>query len=250
MTVAAMLTLQPAGPRAPNEAERTPHVNPTAEDITRALAIVKRDPNLAEERRIKTLKWNASSDRKPWSVPSWLTWIAGLFDWLGQSTRILVWGAMLALTGALGVYLLRTFQAARLPVGASRLVAPTHVRDLDIRPETLPRDLGAAARSLWDAGEHRAALSLLYRGLLSRLTHVHGLPIRDSTTEGDCLSLATGRLPLARREYVSQLVGVWQRYVYGGTDVQTAIVHRLCDGFAGALDASRGPEPSGQEAAG
>jgi hypothetical protein len=225
-------------------------VNPTAEDITRALAIVKRDPNLAEERTIKTLQWNTSSNRQPWSVPSWLKWIAGLFDWLGQSTRIVVWGAMLALIGALGVYLLRTFQAARPSVGATRLVTPTHVRDLDIRPETLPRDLGAAARSLWDAGERRAALSLLYRGLLSRLAHVHGLPIRDSTTEGDCLSLAAGRLPLARREYVSQLVGVWQRYVYGGTEVQTVVVHRLCDAFGGALDASHGPESSGLEAAG
>ena len=47
---------------------------------------------------------------------------------------------------------------------------------------------GCAA--LWDRGDHRAALALLYRGLLSRLVHVHRVPIRDSSTEGDCLALA------------------------------------------------------------
>ena len=80
--------------------------------------------------------------------------------------------------------------SARAPRGDDAFVAPTHVRDLDIRPESLPDDIGAAARALWDRGEHRAALALLYRGLLSRLAHVHRLPIRDSSTEGDCLALA------------------------------------------------------------
>ncbi len=48
---------------------------------------------------------------------------------------------------------------------------PSHVRELDIRPESLPDDIGAAVRALWLAGERRAALSLLYRGTLSRLVH-------------------------------------------------------------------------------
>jgi hypothetical protein len=118
------------------------------------------------------------------------------------------------------------------------LIAPTHVRDLDIRPEMLPPDIGGAARTLWDRGEHRAALALLYRGVLSRLAHVHHLPIRDSTTEGDCLALATRHLAPGGRDYASRVIVVWQRAVYGHDEVHPSIVHRLCDDFAAALAAT------------
>jgi hypothetical protein len=115
------------------------------------------------------------------------------------------------------------------------------VQDLDIRPETLPNDIGAAARALWDRGEHRSALALLYRGLLSRLAHVHRVPIRDSSTEGDCLALAASHLASARHDYASRLVRVWQRAVYGRDEVPAATVYGICDDFARALDA---PSPA------
>jgi hypothetical protein len=129
------------------------------------------------------------------------------------------------------------------------LAAPTHVRDLDIRPASLPPDIGAAARALWDAGQQRAALALLYRGLLSRLAHVHSVPIRDSTTEGDCLALAAEHLPTPRHDYVSRLVGVWQHAVYGHEEVSAVAVHDLCDGFAPALDPAAAPASFGKASA-
>jgi hypothetical protein len=110
------------------------------------------------------------------------------------------------------------------------------VRNLDIRPESLPTNIGAAARALWDRGDHRGALSLLYRGLLSRLTHVHRVPIVDSSTEGDCLILLSGRVPAGTGEYAARLVDAWRTTVYGGIEAATPAVHALCDGFRGALD--------------
>jgi hypothetical protein len=147
-----------------------------------------------------------------------------------------MWGAVVVLAGLLVVFIIRM---ARAGSGSHPMpfVAPTHVRDLDIRPESLPDDLGGAARALWDRGEHRAALALLYRGMLSRLAHVHRVPIRDSTTEGDCLMLAACHLAQPPCEYASRLVSVWQRYVYAGQDIQAARVYVLCDDFAAALDA-------------
>ena len=94
------------------------------------------------------------------------------------------------------------------------------------------------ARVLWDRGEHRASLALLYRGMLSRLAHVHGVPIRDSSTEGDCLSLAATHLSQLPCEYASRLIGVWQEFVYGGESTEPSTVYILCDGFAVTLDAS------------
>jgi len=146
----------------------------------------------------------------------------------------------------MAVYLLRLVRRRQLSARETRFVAPTHVRSLDIRPETLPSDIGAAARSLWDAGNHRAALALLYRGLLSRLTHVHSVPIRESSTEGDCLALAAKHLTVSKREYTARLIHVWQLSVYGGEDIQSASVRALCDDFAPALDiAAAGGSASG-----
>jgi uncharacterized protein DUF4129 len=205
-------------------------------EIGRALETVKADPNLAPEQTIKTLRWRNATERRPFATPSWLRWIAGLFHWLDQSARVLVWVAVAALAGVLVIYLTRTVRNHRAASDEDTFVAPTHVRDLDIRPESLPKDVGVAARLLWDRGAHRMALALLYRGMLSQLAHVYAVPIRDSSTEGDCLVLATKHLPAERLEYASQVVRVWQRFVYGGQDTPAATVYGLCDQFASSLD--------------
>ena len=224
---AAALQQEPAHPSAGSRIEQA--------EIARAIAAAKADPNLATERTIKMLRWNRSTAKRS-GIPVWLEWIVGLFRWLDQSARLLVWGAALGLAALLVVWVVRTVRSDDVLHREEPLVAPTHVRDLDIRPESLPEDVGAAARVLWDHGEHRASLALLYRGMLSRLAHVHRIPIRDSTTEGDCLALSATHLTPGGSEYASSLVRVWQRFVYGGRDTQAATVYVLCDGFASALD--------------
>ncbi|HKY22211.1 MAG TPA: DUF4129 domain-containing protein [Vicinamibacterales bacterium] len=219
--------------------------SPSDADVARALDIVKADPNFATDRTIRMLRWKQSTQPKTSGLPDWLTWIAGLFRWIEQSARILVWVAAVILAGLLAVYLAGALGARQPAWSEPPLIAPTHVRDLDIRPESLPADIGAAARMVWERGAHRASLALLYRGMLSRLAHVHRLPIRDSTTEGDCLALAASHLTLPRREYTSSLVSVWQAFVYGGQKADAATVYVLCDGFASALDSITSADSTG-----
>lgn len=207
-------------------------------EIARAIETVKADPNLATERTIKTLRWTGATGTKKRSSPAWILWIAGLFRWVEQSARLLVWGGVAVLAAALVIYIVRTVGGHTVFRREDVFVAPTQVRDLDIRPESLPENIGGAARALWDSGEHRAALALLYRGMLSRLAHVHRIPIRDSSTEGDCLALAATHLAQERREYASGLVRVWQRFVYGGQEIPAATMYVLCDDFGSALDAA------------
>jgi hypothetical protein len=209
---------------------------PSEAEIARALDAVKADPNLAALRTIKMLKWKDADTPKPNSAP-WLTWIVGLVRWLDQSARFLVWGVVSVLLVLLIGYIASFEGRSRGDTTADRAsAAPSRVFDLDIRPESLPADVGAAARLLWDRTEHRAALALLYRGMLSRLAHVHQVPIRDSSTEGDCLDLAVQYLSPMKSEYASRLVGAWRRAVYGREVITTEIVYRLCDGFSSALD--------------
>jgi hypothetical protein len=242
VSVVALMALIVNGPAthiaAAQQQRAARGAKPSHAEMTRAIDIVRSDPNLTPERTFKTLRWKEAGKKSGSSTPSWLKWIAGLFEWLGQSARLLVWAAAAVLAGMLVVSISRMVRDHGSAEREEPFVAPTHVRDLDIRPETLPADIGAAARALWDGGEHRAALALLYRGLLSRLVHVHRLAIRDSSTEGDCLRLTAEHLTDTTQSYTTRLIGVWQRSVYGHEQVATPTVHALCDDFAPTLDLS------------
>ena len=95
--------------------------------------------------------------------------------------------------------------------------------------------------ALWLAGERRAALSLLYRGALSRLVHSYEVAIGDASTEGDCVRLARAALPRERSEFVAALVQAWQLAVYGDRPLATDVVLHLCDDFDRLLPAAVAP---------
>lgn len=216
---------------------------PTPLQVRKALDKVALDPNLAAERTVSTLHWR--KDKATREPASWLTslreWTNGLFGWLAESARWVLWVVVAILAAAFAVYLVRVLRIRGAVPHASAVAAPTHVRDLDIRPESLPDDVGGAARALFEGGAQRAALALLYRALLSRLVHVHGVEIRASSTEGECLALALPRLPTPAGGYVRQLIGVWQRAVYAHAEPSAADVRDLCARFQSALEA-RAPE--------
>jgi len=209
---------------------------PTRAEIKNAIEAVKADPSLAPEKTIRSLRWVRRSDPEPTEPRGSLQWLLDLMGWLAQSARVLVWVAVALLTGLLVVFVLRLIKERSPSMGPGRKIIPTHVQDLDIRPESLPDNIGSTARALWDSGDQRAALSLLYRGLLSRLVHVHNIPIRDSSTEGDTLELTATRMREDKRDYVTRLIRVWQHAVYGGRAPDSGALHGLCDEFAPALD--------------
>jgi len=209
---------------------------PSRTDIQHALEVVRADPNLAPEKTVRTLKWVQTSDPEPHERSDSLQWLIELMGWFAQTARVVVWVAVALVAGLLVVFVLRLLKERSPSMGPRRKAIPTHIQDLDIRPESLPDNIGTAARALWDSGDHRAALSLLYRGLLSRLVHVHNVPIRDSSTEGDTLQLTVSRLEAQKRDYVSRLIRVWQHAVYGGQQPDADAIYVLCDEFAPALD--------------
>jgi hypothetical protein len=223
------------------------HTNIDDAAIARATAAVKADPNLATEQTIKTLRWRSAST-PPTTPPARLQWLRDLARWVDQSARVLMWATLAMLAAAIAGFAVKMLNGpTRMALESGGRAVPTHVQDLDIRPETLPADIGRAARQLWDGGDHRAALALLYRGLLSRLAHVHQLPIRDSSTEGDCLTLAA-RLGARGAAYAARLITTWQASVYGHAATQTSVVHGLCDDFGVSLDALAARPAAGDEA--
>jgi hypothetical protein len=210
---------------------------PSEAQVDAALTQLKADPNLASERSVRTLRWAKPKD-PPRPPGNRFGWFGDLLGWIAQSGRVVVWLAVAALAAVLVLAIVRLIRSMGPRSTLSKFDAPTHVRDLDIRPESLPDDIGAAALELWNDGQHRIALSLLYRGLLSRLVHVHRLPIRESTTEGDCIDLATRHLSVQRSDYVMQLIRIWQLAVYGGHEPVSEEVQALCTHFDAALTAA------------
>ena len=92
---------------------------------------------------------------------------------------------------------------------------PTTLFGMDIQPASLPKNMTAESRRLWQNGQHRQALSLLYRGSLSRLVNDHRLELNDSMTEGDVLNCArSASLPDDLLDFLQQLTLAWQTVAY------------------------------------
>ena len=70
---------------------------------------------------------------------------------------------------------------------------------------------------------------------------MYEVPIRDSSTEGDVLTLAARVLESRRTEFATRLVRTWQRAIYGNLPVEDSVVHELCAGFDGHLERPAGP---------
>jgi hypothetical protein len=211
---------------------------PTRSELSAIVETLRADPDLKATQRTKVLRLKRSepeAPQAPQAPPSWwlqwVRWIREALGWLAETTRWLIW-LLGALALALIVVSVRRWARERADAEAdSSPPPPSHVGALDVRPGSLPDRIGAHARALWLRGEHRAALSLLYRGALSRLIHVYAVPIRAAHTESECVRLAQGRLQAEVSAFFARLVSIWQLAVYGGRDPEAAGVLSLCDQF-------------------
>ncbi len=234
--VAALLALALAAATVPAASAAEPL---TREQLDTGAELLRRDPRLITTRPDKELKLNFDRDetpRQPQDMPTWMRWLRDFGDWLNDTGRFIVWAL-----GAIGVALLavRLHRLWRRHRGddesAGRAALPTHVNALDIRPEALPEDIGSAALALWREGRGPEAMSLLYRGALSALVHAHAVPIRSSSTEGDCLRLARPLLASPAHAYFGVLVDAWRSMVYAARPPSEATVVQLCAEFRARL---------------
>ena len=220
LLVALMLGLSVAGWAAPQEVtpqEATPAQVEQARDQLRA------DPNLQDTQ---------TQRRMALKNPDALNWLLKISEILSEAGRLVVWGlgGLLVLVVAMG--LRRWLQMHAKGGPKEKLVArPTHVHEMDIRPESLPEQVGSEAWALWQRGERHAALSLLYRATLSRLVHVHAVPITSASTEGECIQLARADLTIGPLPLVEQIIDAWRLAVYGSRTLDAVVVQALCQRF-------------------
>jgi hypothetical protein len=239
LALAALLAVAPA---LAAEADAAPL--PSRDAVHAVVKTLRDDPDLSGTERRKSLRWKKDNAQQPRATDD--SWVLRLLQWLAQAmstvaevARWLIWLLAAVLVAALAVTVRRWMRVGGNAGDSGPLVPPTRVGSLDVRPETLPDRIGAAARALWLQGRHRAALSLLYRGALSRLIHGYAVPIRAAHTEAECLGLAQERLAAEQRGFFGDLVRVWQLAVYGAHDPDDSRVQGLCEDFDRILDPPR-----------
>ena len=122
---------------------------------------------------------------------------------------------------------------------APRYQPPAQLFGLDIRPESLPDNVAEAAYQLWQSGDARGALSLLYRGALSRLAQQENVSLKASDTEGDCLRVVQHTQAPSISGYYAQLTSAWQAVAYAGRAPQAAEGEALCHAYPEHFGAAR-----------
>jgi hypothetical protein len=228
VVLAVLLTLAPAyatpEPGAAKQAAQAEAAETPAEDP--AAASAKKILSQPEFKVHKTTR-KVPVVNEPGDAPD-IGWVATLLKALG-------WTAAAGVVALIVWWIIRNrhlFKVsrpqARVQSGAIR---PKVIMGLDIARESLPVDLLAAARAAWQAGRLREALSLLYRGALSRLVEQRRLPIRDSDTEDDCLVHVARSGERTITDYFRRLTMVWVRAAYAGVEATPDEFHDLCHGW-------------------
>lgn len=138
-----------------------------------------------------------------------------LVQLLSAILKYLLWVVVLVAVILALVYHKRILALLKPPRKQEEIIEkPDVLFGMDIRPESLPDDIASHARQLWQQGQHRNALGLLYRGALMQLTRHDHLAIVDSHTEGDILQLARPELSTPRFDYLRTMTRLWQSIAY------------------------------------
>ncbi|QTR49817.1 hypothetical protein [Candidatus Thiothrix anitrata] len=161
----------------------------------------------------KVERWTArETDEEEIDTSEWLKSLQAI---TASVMKIALWIAVVILV-LVGIAYRRQLLALLKPLQTKTHAPPPPdiLFGMDIRPESLPDDIAAASQRLWENGQHREALSLLYRAALMRLTRHDKIAILDSHTEGDILGLARSVLSKPRLIWLTALTGAWQQVAY------------------------------------
>lgn len=139
---------------------------------------------------------------------------AGIFAAIG--TLIFWTVVILAITGVIWLIVANAhlFKRGGGEIATDEKKAVRTIAGMNISPEALPHDVLAAARQLWDMGNCKEALGLLYQGAISALVARKIVEIGESDTEMDCLRQVSKQGEIANAPYFQILTGAWMQQAY------------------------------------
>lgn len=153
--------------------------------------------------------------------------------WLAMSGRWLFWITLTVLAAWLAWWLwqhrdqLRPRMAPQVK-DSGRRPGLRRLAGIELDREALPTDVPGSAWQLWQDGQQREALALLYRAALTWLGEYGQLPLRESDTEQQCLDHSRRLADGARREAFAELSRGWVLQAYGNLSPAAEDVRRWC----------------------
>ena len=226
---ALFLALAPAARALADTAPRCPV--DSAEDARDCIDGVLAEPDF--ERTVKVEIW------RPRRIGADIDLPGPFWRWVGASlstlSRIGAWLAIPVILGLLFVAIARGLRARRPSDSRAGTSAGEIRRGLDLRPESLPPDVLAAARERFASGDPAGALSLLYRGALVELARRFGLRLPASATEGECERIARGAVGGTLAQDFAELARAWLYCAYAHRPPGPAEFDSLCARWAAAF---------------
>ncbi|WP_188151102.1 DUF4129 domain-containing protein [Teredinibacter waterburyi] len=190
--------------------------------------------------RLKSLEDQIEDDE----LPLWLIVLVEFFEKFGKLfgaggalgdlsfsfLEVILWCGLAALV----IYVVVRYRgnikslAVQFRLPEKQELPPKVLFGLDVTRESLPEDVPAEVRKLWEADQHRAAISLLYRALLAQLIHNYECSFSDSDTEDECIQQVRKLQQPALSDYAAELTDCWQSLAYGHRLPAVARVQNLC----------------------
>lgn len=189
---------------------------------------ILRDPVFGRE--VKDTEWRLrqpEKDEEEAPRPAWMKTLQRVIEAIAGISRVLVWVGAALLVAAL-IYVLIRYRDHWLPGQRTPSHPPEFLFGLDVRPESLPDDVAAAARAAIAAGRIEEALSLLYRAALVTLIHRLHIEFRIGDTEDDCLQRVDQRLSPPAHAHFKALLDHWRGAAYAHRLPDTAACEALC----------------------
>ena len=219
-----------------------------ADKLDRAAAKALIEEVLAGEdygqtKTIRSWRFKQWGDEEDEAIPQWLI---DFFEWLERNidasdsagfgiASLALWLKVILIAGfiLLALYLLKRYQG---PLGSLMRreraeAAPEVLFGLEVTAESLPDDVTAEVRRLWQDKAYREAIGLLYRASLSRLIDRHELAFRDSHTEAECAALVGEQGIESLSAFFNELTRVWRRLAYGHQLPSGDVIEDLCRGW-------------------
>lgn len=194
-------------------------------DPAEVAAEVLADPDFDTSRKHRGLRWRGDLGLRGGSG----------FEALAMIVQVVGWTILAALLTAVVVLTLRAIgwiEWKRSGADERAREQPTHLFGLDLRPQSLPQDIGAAALALWRAGDAVGAMGLLYRAAISRLVEFEALELEKSDTESDCLRRAQKLGEGTRLVYFREVTRAWLVCAYSPKRPSDEAAQALCTRWA------------------
>lgn len=220
----------------------------TSEAYHRDIKAILANKDFAQRKTVTQWRWKDANDKssRKEKFPEWIINIieffeqySGSFKTFAQLIEIILW----ALVVSLCVYFIYRYRNTLRNITFRRDstkaldILPTTLLGLDVKRDSLPDDIPAAALALWQQAEHRQAIALLLRASLIRLIHDHEIRLFDSDTESECCDRIDQQAPPEKGLYMRQLVTVWQSIAYAHQPPNKATFVSLCQQWSEVFNA-------------